>query len=182
MMPVWLYDIIFPLGRWVHIVSTTLIVGGTLFFELVLPIAIEDLKREQQFFVFARARLVFRWVVWIAVWGLLLSGSLSLFRMWAVYPPQERLAVARWALAHAAVGAVGMIVALLLIMGGRPPENPVRWMRLNLMILLVAIFVGSATRHFQLSMHEREPARGKNPAVHGLPDDEESAKAPATRP
>ena len=53
-MPYWLYDIVYPLSRWLHIVCTTLIVGGTLFFELVLPIAIEDLKREQQLYVFAR--------------------------------------------------------------------------------------------------------------------------------
>src|SRR5207245_2611809 len=81
MMPYWLYDIVYPLSRWLHIVCTTLIVGGTLFFELVLPIAIEDLKREQQLYVFARARLVFRWVVWIGVAGLLLSGVVSLHRM-----------------------------------------------------------------------------------------------------
>jgi len=153
-MPTWLSDIVYPLSRWLHIVCTTLIVGGTLFFELVLPIAIEDLKREQQFYVFARARLVFRWVVWIGVWGLLLSGAAAMWRLWG--SDRFETIASRWAFAHVALGLIAMVVGLLLTSGRRPPENPVKWMRLNLVILLVAIFLGSATRHFQLSLMERQ--------------------------
>jgi uncharacterized membrane protein len=159
-MPYWLYDIVYPLSRWLHVVCTTLIVGGTLFFELVLPIAIEDLKREQQLYVFARARLVFRWVVWIGVAGLLISGLASLYRMWKPYQLQEFGYVSGWAFAHVGLGAIGMIVGLLLTIGREPPENPVRWMRLNLVGLLVAIFLGSATRHFQLRLNE-QPSGGR---------------------
>lgn len=176
-MQTWLYDVIFPLGRWLHIVCTTLIVGGTLFFELVLPIAIEDLKREQQFYVFARARLVFRWVVWISVVGLLLSGTLSTVRMWESYQREEFIYVSRWAMAHIALSLVAMCIALLLTMGAQPPTNPVKWMRLNLVILLVAIFLASATRHFQLTVPERT-TRQKVPDGNA----EVPAKIPATRP
>src|SRR3954464_1823214 len=116
-MPYWLYDIVYPLSRWLHVVCTTLIVGGTLFFELVLPIAIEDLKREQQLYVFARARLVFRWVVWIGVAGLLGSGGGSLYRMWHTYQHDEFLSVQRWSMAHVSIGAVGMAIGLVLTMG-----------------------------------------------------------------
>lgn len=154
-MPHWLYDIVFPVGRWMHLVCSTLIVGGTLFFELVLPIALEDLRREQQLYVFARARLVFRWVVWISVVGLLLTGSLSVYRQWSTTYANEY--VFRWAVAHMLIGVVGMAIPLLLTLGRQPPDNPIRWMRLNLVILLVAIFIGSATRHFQLAVRERPP-------------------------
>src|SRR5215212_1522788 len=187
-MPYWLYDIVYPLSRWVHIVCTTLIVGGTLFFELVLPIAIEDLKREQQLYVFARARLVFRWVVWIGVSGLLLSGFVSLQRLWGPYQFQEGGYVARWALSHVALGAVGMVVGLLLTSGRRPPENPVRWMRLNLVILLVVIFLGSATRHFQLSLTERQqthPSKdpdGWRPADPSSRNTTQPTTSPASNP
>jgi uncharacterized membrane protein len=171
-MPVWLYDIIFPLVRWLHLVCMTLIVGGTLFFELVLPIAIDDLRREQQLFLLARARLVFRWVVWISVSGLLLSGAASLYRMSAVYrtDTDSWSSIGRWAIAHMALGALGMAVILSLTIGRRPPENPMRWMRVNLIILLVTIFLGSATRHFQLGLRENPQDRsGKVPPTDVAP-------------
>ncbi|HEV8607598.1 MAG TPA: hypothetical protein VGQ99_19845 [Tepidisphaeraceae bacterium] len=187
-MPYWLYDIVYPLSRWLHIVCTTLIVGGTLFFELVLPIAIEDLKREQQLYVFARARLVFRWVVWIGVIGLLISGGVSLYRMWRPYQLEEFGYVSRWAFSHVGLGALGMVVGLLLTIGRQPPENPVRWMRLNLVILLVVIFLGSATRHFQLSLTERPHSNrqintnGWNPFEPLSRPSTQPTTAPATNP
>jgi hypothetical protein len=168
-----IYDIIYPISAWIHIVSMTLIVGGTLFFELVLPIAIDDLKREQQLYVFARARLVFRWVVWIGAAGLLLSGSIALSGMHRLFSTEEFSVVVWWAIAHVVLGGIGLISALVLTGGRRPPEDPIRWMRLNLIILLVTIFLGTATRHFQLALSERErvEARGGKvpPATDTVP-------------
>ena len=43
-----------------------LLVGGFLFYEMVVPMAIADLKEEAQIAVFARARWVFRWIIWSA--------------------------------------------------------------------------------------------------------------------
>jgi uncharacterized membrane protein len=154
-MPPWLLDIIYPLNRWLHIVCTTLLAGGTLFFELVLPAAIEDLKSEQRLYVFARARHVFRWVVWISVAGLMLTGLVSLYRQWEAYHSVMLRFTYRWAIFHISTGAMTLVIALLLTIGRRPPENPVRWMRINLVILLVAMFLGSATRHFHLALRER---------------------------
>lgn len=174
-------DILFPISRWVHMVCTTLIVGGTLFFELVLPIAIEDLKREQQLYVMARARLVFRWVVWISVGGLLLSGGVGAWRLLDLYGGDGY--VSRWAMAHVGLGVVGMVVALVLTTGSRPPEHPVRWMRLNLVILLVAIFLGSATRHFQLALREKSLREPKAPPAPVQRDREgDPSTAPTTGP
>jgi len=183
-MPYWIPDILYPLSRWLHIVCTTLIVGGTLFFELVLPIAIEDLKREQQLYVFARARLVFRWVVWIGVVGLLVSGGVSMYRMWKPNQVEGFGYVLRWA--HVGLGSLGIVLGLLLTIGRAPPENPVRWMRFNLVILLVAIFLGSATQHYELRLNEpfqNRPARtidGWVPERDGRPATNPSSR-PATR-
>ncbi|MGA2500206.1 MAG: hypothetical protein ABSH20_20900 [Tepidisphaeraceae bacterium] len=156
---------LYPLVRWLHLVCSTLIVGGTLFFELVLPIALEDLKNEQRFYAFARARLVFRWVVWISVAGILLSGGVTGYRMWATYRTPEFFGVSLWGMAHVAVGLIAITIALLLTIGSRPPENPVAWMRINIVILLVVIFIGSATQHFHVAVQEREHKAGKVPAA-----------------
>src|ERR1700759_983500 len=69
--------VFFILTRYVHIVCTTMLVGGTLFYEMVVPIAIDDLRKEQQLGVFGRARWVFRRIVWWSAGLLLLSGAFS---------------------------------------------------------------------------------------------------------
>src|SRR5690349_10783627 len=106
-MPDWIWHIIYPITTWLHIVCTTLLVGGTLFYELVVPIAIEDLRPEQQLYVFARARWVFRWVVWVSVALLLVSGLVTTWRMWPIYQDFFRDSFP-WAMAHIAAGAIGM--------------------------------------------------------------------------
>jgi uncharacterized membrane protein len=180
-MPSWLSDILFPIARWLHIVCMTLIVGGTLFFELVLPVAIEDLKREQQLYVFARARWVFRWVVWLGAVGLLISGLVGLHRMWQAYQSVAFAFIFRWAVAHMVLGAIALAIALLLTIGRRPPEDPVRWMRLNLVILLVVIFLGAATRHFQLVLREQERQQlGGRKGPEGLPAAVDDPRTTAT--
>ena len=158
-------NVLYPLMRWMHLVCSTLIVGGTLFFELVLPIALEDLKNEQRFYAFARARLVFRWVVWISVAGMLLSGGVTVYRMWGPYHASAFSGVLRWQTAHVVAGVIALTIAMLLTIGSRPPENPLGWMRVNIVILLVVIFIGSATRHFQVAVQEREHKAGKVPAA-----------------
>jgi hypothetical protein len=217
----WLPDILYPINRWLHMVCSMLIVGGTLFFELVLPAAIDELKREQQLYVFARARWVFRWVVWIGVVGLVLSGGIEIYRMWRTYQSDERVAaaaiaypstqpatmptgtsattttqdrrderprtvtsfwyVSRWALAHVILGGIAMVIALFLTIGRRPPEDPVKWMRLNFVILLIVIFLGSATRHFHVSLRERQYREGvPPPGVPPIFDDD--TEPPTTQP
>jgi uncharacterized membrane protein len=154
-MSEWLYHIVYPLARWLHIVSVTLLVGGTLFYELVVPKAIEELKDEQQLYIIARARWVFRWVVYVSVILLVITGAISLHRLWSAYTDHYRQALPL-ILGHVGLGAAGIAVALLLNVGGRPPVRPVRWMRLNLVILLVAIFLASMARHIRLSLIERD--------------------------
>ncbi len=47
-------NLLYLISRYVHIVCTTLLVGGTLFYEMVVPVAIGELKSEQQLLVFGR--------------------------------------------------------------------------------------------------------------------------------
>src|SRR5215218_2506122 len=41
-----LLDFLYLLNRYLHIICTTVIVGGTLFFELIVPVATGELKQE----------------------------------------------------------------------------------------------------------------------------------------
>ena len=160
----WMYalDLI---SRYLHIACTTVLVGGTLFYEMVVPAAIEELKTEQQLDVFGRARIVFRRLVWISAILLVLSGIVSTRKQWREYSRSEpaRLssidddaaapAIRRpgwWWVAHTSTGMLSVVIALYLTTVTRPPDHPIGWMRLNLVILLIVIFLGSATRHVRL--------------------------------
>jgi len=85
--------VVYMLGRYVHIVCATLLVGGTLFYEMVVPIAIDDLRQEQQLSVFARARWVFRRIVWVAAALILLSGIVSTRNHWQEYSAERYVQV-----------------------------------------------------------------------------------------
>ncbi len=186
-MGVIVFNTLLLLARWLHIVCTTLLVGGTLFYEMVVPIAIDDLKPEQQLAIFARARWVFRRIVWFSAGMFVLTGISSTARHWQAYAHPEQMAAAFiktsevattqpatqpvmvappvgalrpvwWWMAHAGTGLIAIVIALTLTTVRTPPSHPVRWMRLNLVILMIVIFLASATRHVRIAATEPRPA------------------------
>ncbi len=180
-----LVNLFFLSARYLHIVATTLIVGGTLFFEMVVPIAINELKLEVQMVLFARMRWIFRWVVYISTATLLLTGAISMYRNWNVIngdfirfmvqaagPNQVYSLITAsffnwprfWFLAHIASGLFSLVIAVALVSGGKPPERPLQWMRINLFILMIAIFLASASRGARQNLFQ---ALLKNPSIPG---------------
>ncbi len=162
-----LANLFFLLSRYVHIVATTVIVGGTLFFEMVVPLAIGDLKTEVQLAVFGRMRWLFRWVVYTSAIALIVTGGVSIYRNRSVLDQRYEQLLGQltsdqkvqtmeqnsvlnrpkwWFVAHIAGGTLSIVISLLLVSGGRPPERPLQWMRLNLLILMITIFLASASR------------------------------------
>lgn len=150
----WLAHIIFPLARWLHIVGTALLLGGTLFYEFVLPQALEDMRDEQQLAVIGRVRWVFRKLVWASVFILLVSGGLSLRRLWGTYNDDSENTALPWAMAHWVTALVSMVIALRLTMIKLAPRRPMWWIRVNAVLLLVAVFFASTARHVRLTAQE----------------------------
>jgi uncharacterized membrane protein len=159
-LPSWVFNTIFPLNRWLHLVASTLIVGGVLFFEFVVPLATADLKEEQQLAVFGRARWVFRRVVWISLGFLLVTGAFSLWRMWALYKSDERLvgsfwlASGPWVYLHVLLGLIGFALVLRVTNTRRLHGHPIGWLRVALVVMLASMFAVSIAR--QVRMHMRE--------------------------
>lgn len=177
----------YVLCRYLHVVCTTLLVGGTLFYEMVVPVAIGELKPETQLLVFGRARWVFRWIVWLCATLLLITGLFITYQYWGPYtslgisePPPNR--PGWWWAAHAASGIFAISISLMLTVGARPPDRPLTWMRFNLMLLLVVMFLASATRHVR-DLQMNPPIPFVPPAYH-LPTLEEITTFgnPATPP
>jgi uncharacterized membrane protein len=152
-LPDWMQQTIFPLNRWLHIVCTTLIVGGTLFYEFVIPKAIEDLKEEAQLAVLGKVRWFFRKVVLFSAVVLIISGSITVYHQWYLYHGEYH-SVMFWLYLHLAVGFLSLIVAVLAMIRTRAPRHPLILLRINFVILLVVIFIVAVARHLRLMIRE----------------------------
>ena len=175
-------------ARYFHLVSAALLVGGTFFYLLVVPGAIGELKEEHQRIIFARARWFFRSVVISSVILLLISGAVMTGRhLWSyrgeetamlretaryvTHPGNAGVATLEtpsifsrptlWFALHAAVGFIALCVAVALVRGDVPPPSPLPWMRLNLILLLLAIFFACLTRNAR--QHLLESVRPASP-------------------
>jgi hypothetical protein len=163
-----LVNLIYLLSRYLHIVCATLLVGGTLFYEMIVPEATSELRDEHRLAIFARARWFFRRIVWISSLTIILTGVIETAHHWPTYTHIEVAAIEAanthpaiaggsigvrpgwWWAAHASTGIIAVLIAVSLTTGARPPDHPVRWMRLNLGILLIVIFLATATRQVRL--------------------------------
>jgi len=153
MLEEWLRDFMFVAMRWLHIVCTTLVVGGTLFFEFVVPIAVEDLKTEQQLTVAGKARWVFRRVIWPCAFLLLVTGVVSVLRLRESSDQNREIF---WSVAiHLGLGIVAIGIALMLTVPRSPPDRPVGWMRVNLGVLRLCILAATIARHARLVASDR---------------------------
>jgi hypothetical protein len=184
-----LLSLLYLCNRYVHIVATTLIVGGTLFYEMVVPAALGELKTEVQLALFGRMRWLFRWIVYTSATLLLLSGAISSYRNWYVYNGEYRAFLIRvappaaakalddasllarphwWYGGHVVLGLAGMLISVLLVSGGRPPDRPIKWMRISLLLLMVGMFLASAARNARLRLFEA--ARSGDAVPSAVPD------------
>jgi len=197
-MPELLYHAVFPILRWLHIVACALIVGGTLFYEFVIPHAIDDLRDETQLSIFGRVRWVFGSVVLWCTVLLVLTGAAAAWRSWPEYTTYRtgtihleentvRLA-GWWALGHTVVGVLVLALAVRLTFSRRVP--PMSWMRVSFVMLLVTIFLGSAARHVRLFISEQREGQvyGNRWLLPRIPTTNESPptlaapQPPATQP
>jgi hypothetical protein len=168
MSPYFTHLLTYLFARYLHIVCATVLVGGTLFYEMIVPHAIDELKTEQQLLIFARARWFFKWIVWLCAAVILISGIVNSYGHWQEYnrdetppfqmqgphlPSEDVSPLVKpgwWWAAHASCGVLAIIISVGLTIGKVPPSQPIRWMRLNLVILLLVMFLATATRQTRL--------------------------------
>src|SRR5262245_54461080 len=127
-----LISLMYLVCRYLHVVASCLLIGGTLFYELIVPVAIDDLTDPVKLSVFARARWAFRWIVWCSAAVILISGVVSSARNWYAYSTHDSMietikadptltqkgsivGPGHWWLAHSMCGLVGVVIALILV-------------------------------------------------------------------
>jgi hypothetical protein len=154
-LPDWSLSIALPINRWIHIVCTTALVGGTLFYEFVIPRAIEDLKDETQLAVLGRVRWIFRQIVLSSAVLLIFSGAISSWRLWPTYQGTYKIGLPWWGI-HVGFGLIALAIAIRHTIGNRVPRHPLGWMRLNFLIMLIVIFVASVARYVRVNLMEQQ--------------------------
>ena len=170
-MPELLQHILFPLARWLHLLASTLIVGGTVFFEFVVPRAIVDLKLENQMSLIAYLRVVFRKIVWFSAVMLPITGAISICQQWPGYVSRsgQLSPAAPWAIAHTVISLAALALAVALVIGRAVPMRAREWMKINFILLMTAMFVASAARHVRVFTRERVLLQQLQPGHHPLP-------------
>ena len=160
-MAPWMTNVIFfPVNRWIHLVASTLLVGGVFFFEFVVPIATADLKEEQQLAVFGRARWVFRTIVRTSMIAFVITGGVSMWHMWSFYAADEQQAghflwgPRPWVFAHVGLALLAFALMLRVIRTRVVMSAPVAWMRATLVVLLICMFLANVARQVQLRLLE----------------------------
>jgi hypothetical protein len=199
-----LLNVLYLVCRYMHLVGGMLLVGGILFYETVVPIAIADLRAEVQLAIFARARWVFRWVVWSGVAIMVLTGVYMTVWKLNTYIQSEfipqvpyfrhalgdvpwPLRTGWWWAAHVVSAVLAMSVAAHMVSGDRPPRHPVSWLRLDLMVLLIVVFFATVTRQVDQIHHDRAVEWIYSPLIRLIDTSQEADSttlptAPATAP
>ena len=171
-MPEWLIHIIFATARWIHVIGTALIVGGTLFFEFVVPRAIDEMKMEDQMSTVARLRLAFRQIVWLSAVILPISGLFSMYQLWPGYFSEGRstwTTAFPWAMAHMIGGCIVVLIAVGIVAGRRVPDRARGWLKVNFVIMLAVMFLASASRHVRIFARDAQARLGNKVMPLTLP-------------
>ena len=153
-VPDWVQSIVMPLNRWLHIIATATLIGGALFYEFVIPKAIEELKDETQLAVLGRVRWVFRRLVIFSTIVICISGLVETWHTWPSYNGPNYSAARPWWGYHAIAGVLAMGMVVRITLGDRVPRHPIAWLRVAFVVMLVAAFLASLTRHVRLSIEE----------------------------
>ena len=167
------------IARYGHIVAAMLLIGGLMFHEMVVPMALSDEREESRLALFARTRWSFRRIVWGCLLLLLLSGLVMSYHRLPIYLQQEYsagdmtsasaqvppigLRTGWWWVSHVSTGVMAMMIAIHVIAGDRPIAHPISWLRLDLVMLLVVVFLGSVT-HYVDMVHLQHALGGAMPA------------------
>ena len=166
--PEWLVHAIFSTARWVHVLGTALLVGGTLFFEFVVPRAIDDMRMEDQMSTVARLRVAFRQVVWLSAVILPVSGLFSMYRHWPEYIRPDRTAWSAafyWSMAHMIGGCIVVVISVAIVAGRKVPDRARGWLKVNFVIMLAVMFCASAGRHVRMYARDAQVNVGNKPTT-----------------
>lgn len=138
-------EVLIILSRWVHIMSAVLVIGGTFFMRIILPLGLAQADAASREAVFLRCRRIFKMLVHTCILFLLLSGAFNTWRAWKDYGLNHPLMHGLWG-PHMFLGVTAMVIALILLASKQPPKWHKTGAAINLVILFLAVAVASTLK------------------------------------
>ena len=146
------------LMRYLHVVAACLAVGGAFFIRFLLPVGTRDLDAEKREYVLLRSRRAFKMLVHPSILAFLVSGTYNAIRLFPQYRANRPLLHGLWG-THLLLGLAIFTISILLLRGVEPPRNHRRWMKINIVLMLLTILVASTLKW------ARERENGLRPLV-----------------
>ncbi len=138
-------EVLIILSRWLHIISAVLVIGGTFFMRIILPLGLAQSDAASREAVFLRCRRIFKMLVHTCILFLLLSGAFNTWRAWGDYRLNRPLMHGLWG-PHLFLGVTAMVIALILLAPKQPPKWHKTGAAVNLVILFLAVAVASTLK------------------------------------
>jgi uncharacterized membrane protein len=133
------------LMRYIHVVTACLAVGGAFFIRFIMPIGSRDLDAEKKEVVLLRTRRAFKMVVHPAMAAFIVSGTYNAIRLWPQYKVNRPLLHGLWG-THLLLALAIFTLSIILLKGVEPPRNHRRWMKINVVLMFLAILVASTLK------------------------------------
>jgi uncharacterized membrane protein len=146
------------LMRYLHVVAACLAVGGAFFIRFLLPVGPRDLDAETKEHVLLRSRRVFKMVVHSSILAFLVSGTYNAIKLFPQYRANRPLLHGLWG-SHLILALAIFTISIILLRGVEPPRNHRRWMKINIVLMLITILVASSLKW------AREKENGFKPLV-----------------
>jgi uncharacterized membrane protein len=139
-------EVLIVLSRWFHIMSAVLVIGGTFFMRVILPLGLAQADPASREAVFLRCRRVFKMLVHTCILFLLLSGAFNTWRACDDYKLNRPLMPGLWG-THFFLGLTAMVIALILLAPKQPPKWHKTGAAINLVILFLAVAIASTLKY-----------------------------------
>jgi uncharacterized membrane protein len=135
------------LVRWIHITSACIAVGGVFFIRVVFPVGLKALDPEPARAMLLRTRRVFKMVIHTCILLLLATGTFNAIMYWPAYSSMGAGLGHSLFGTHLLLALIAFSIALWLLAGKEPKKNHLKWMGVNLVVLLLTIAAASVLKY-----------------------------------
>lgn len=139
--------------RWLHVVTACVVFGSAFFMRILLPIGLRGLDPEVREATFLRLRGAFKMVVHSGIALFLISGIYNTLRNWHTYNQWPGVTHGLFGL-HLLLALTIFTISLILLAGSKPIQGHARWMKINIILLFLAVAVASTLKWAREYAHD----------------------------